>query len=328
MSENFKERYLLTRYNHDGLMGVLFKVSWQQIEPIRQRKWTSKLFSFSEYGSEGRAIVAAQAYRDKWLLDNPSIREEKLREDRFLINPPSNNTTGIIGVNRTLQTQRSGQKTAYWQASWSTQEGQKFNKSFSVGKFGENNALGLAIKARRDALLAKISNASPAEQAAIDFYSDILESLKDTPKNALNEVVDIAVSSSISTTEKYEKIKSRIGQQRFRREVMEFFNNQCAITASKLLLRASHIKPWALATDEDRLNPANGLALSPLYDAAFDAGLISFRDSGEIILSPPNLKGLLELGIKGTEKINLLSDEHTLFLNWHRQNLFKANFDA
>jgi putative restriction endonuclease len=173
-------------------------------------------------------------------------------------------------------------------------------------------------------LLSIISNTTPAEQAAIDFYSDILESLKDAPPNAQNEVVDIARSSNIPATEKYEQIKRRIGQQRFRREVMDFFNNRCAITSSKLLVRASHIKPWAKATDEDRLNPSNGLALSPLYDAAFDAGLISFRDNGEIILSPFNTQDLLELGIKGNEKIHSISEEHTLFLSWHRQNLFKA----
>jgi AP2 domain/HNH endonuclease len=324
MSEQTQDRYLLTRYNHDGLAGVLFKVSWQQIEPIRQRKYTSKLFSFSEYGNESSAIQAAQAYRDNWLLEHPAIREEKLREDRFSIKPPTNNTSGIIGVNRTLQTQRSGKKSAFWQASWNTPDGQKINKSFSVGKYGENNALCLAITARRDALLSIVSNTTPAEQAAIDFYSDILESLKDAPPNAQNDVVDIARSSNIPATEKYEQIKRRIGQQRFRREVMDFFNNRCAITSSKLLVRASHIKPWAKATDEDRLNPSNGLALSPLYDAAFDAGLISFHDNGEIILSPFNTQDLLELGIKGNEKIHSISEEHTLFLNWHRQNLFKA----
>ena len=41
-----------------------------------------------------------------------------------------------------------------------------------------------------------------------------------------------------------------------------------------LLLVASHIVPWADNKDE-RLNPANGICLSALYDRAFDKGLIA-----------------------------------------------------
>ena len=34
------------------------------------------------------------------------------------------------------------------------------------------------------------------------------------------------------------------------------------------------------------LNPSNGLLLQPSYDAAFDAGLITFEDSWAIVISP------------------------------------------
>ena len=49
----------------------------------------------------------------------------------------------------------------------------------------------------------------------------------------------------------------------------------------RALLRASHIKPWkACDTDFERLDVHNGLLLSALWDAAFDAGLVTFEDDG------------------------------------------------
>ena len=51
------------------------------------------------------------------------------------------------------------------------------------------------------------------------------------------------------------------------------------------MLVASHIKPWG-AFEELRLNPSNGLCLSSIHDAAFDAGYITLDEKLAIILSP------------------------------------------
>ena len=50
------------------------------------------------------------------------------------------------------------------------------------------------------------------------------------------------------------------------------------------LLRASHIKPWRAASGAERLDKFNGLLLTPNLDLAFDQGLISFDDHGQILL--------------------------------------------
>ena len=52
------------------------------------------------------------------------------------------------------------------------------------------------------------------------------------------------------------------------------------------LLRASHTIPWKHSSPEDRVNVYNGFLLSPAYDAAFDAYLISFNDDGSLVSSP------------------------------------------
>jgi putative restriction endonuclease len=71
---------------------------------------------------------------------------------------------------------------------------------------------------------------------------------------------------------------------------MSIWKGRCAVTGTNVaaLLRASHIKPWRVSDNGERLDPENGLLLVANLDAAFDARLVSFRDEGTI-LSSPNL---------------------------------------
>ncbi|MBI0552069.1 HNH endonuclease [Pectobacterium parmentieri] len=87
--------------------------------------------------------------------------------------------------------------------------------------------------------------------------------------------------------ERLAQVKTRIGQQLFRKRVLSNYGERCCVTGleESTLLVASHIRPWKTAI-EHRLNPSNGLCLSNLHDKAFDTGLISFNDSLEMLLSP------------------------------------------
>ncbi len=88
--------------------------------------------------------------------------------------------------------------------------------------------------------------------------------------------------------------KSRIGQGRFRAELLARWGGACPLTGitEPALLRASHIVPWnCCETDAERLNPDNGLLLSALWDAAFDQGLVVFDDSG-VAASMPGISPL------------------------------------
>lgn len=82
--------------------------------------------------------------------------------------------------------------------------------------------------------------------------------------------------------------KARIGQGFFRNAVLAAYDRRCCITGISLapLLRASHIKPWAQANADEKLNPANGLLLNALFDAAFDQGYISLSADYRLLLSP------------------------------------------
>ena len=87
-------------------------------------------------------------------------------------------------------------------------------------------------------------------------------------------------------TETQATVKVRRGQQFFRQAVLTAYDIRCCISGINVprLLVASHIKPWGKFPAE-RLNPRNGLCLSTIHDAAFDAGLITLDDKLNVVLS-------------------------------------------
>jgi hypothetical protein len=112
--------------------------------------------------------------------------------------------------------------------------------------------------------------------------------LKDGARSILEDVEKVQRQTNISTTTKEALVSARLGQGKFRDDVLRIWQNRCAVTRSvtHAAIRASHIKPWRSSTDEERLDPNNGLALVASLDALFDTGLISFESSGQLIVSP------------------------------------------
>jgi putative restriction endonuclease len=87
-------------------------------------------------------------------------------------------------------------------------------------------------------------------------------------------------------TEVNSSVKVRRGQQFFRQAILNAYGVRCCITGINVprLLVASHIKPWR-DFPQNRLDPRNGLCLSSLHDAAFDAGLITLDEDLKVVLS-------------------------------------------
>ncbi len=115
-------------------------------------------------------------------------------------------------------------------------------------------------------------------------------------------------------------VTSRVGQGLYRRDLLNKFQNKCAVTGSdfKEILIASHIVPWKDSSDEERRDVNNGILLSPTYDALFDKHLISFDDSGSIIISSKikNLVNVLEIDPNAKVKVD---DEMKNYLTKHRE---------
>lgn len=91
----------------------------------------------------------------------------------------------------------------------------------------------------------------------------------------------------LTKTEREAVITARIGQGIFRENLIKKYDGCCIVTGvdDKRILIASHIRPWSVSTNEQRLSVENGLLLSTLYDKLFDIGLITFSEEGQIICS-------------------------------------------
>jgi hypothetical protein len=123
------------------------------------------------------------------------------------------------------------------------------------------------------------------------------------------------------TTEAERLVVQRIGQDVFRAALMDYWGGRCPITGitDPALLRASHVVPWAECDDAQRLDVHNGLLLSALWDAAFDAGLVSFADDGTVLAGPVlSSAARIALGIDKARRLLSLRDAHHANLAAHR----------
>lgn len=120
--------------------------------------------------------------------------------------------------------------------------------------------------------------------------------------------------------------RARIGQGKYREELLKLCPF-CPITmvSDDRLLIASHIKPWAKATDFEKTDPHNGFMLTPTFDFLFDRGFLSFTDDKKSILSPflSNMT-YSKLGISDGKTFNLLPIEgREIYLEYHRNEILK-----
>ncbi len=136
----------------------------------------------------------------------------------------------------------------------------------------------------------------------------------------------IRTNQTIPETTRLALVKARRGQGTFKESVFQF-ERSCRITSvdNPTHLIASHIKPWRISTNEERLAGANGLLLTPTIDHLFDRGFISFDDTGELLVSPvADRISLRRMGIAsetgfGRGSFNV---DQRHFLDFHRKQVF------
>lgn len=90
----------------------------------------------------------------------------------------------------------------------------------------------------------------------------------------------------LSETTRDAIVKARVGQGKFRTDLLRRWGRQCSLTglANPDLLIASHIHAWSLSSNDERIDADNGLLLAPHIDRLFDRGLISFGDDGTLLI--------------------------------------------
>jgi hypothetical protein len=132
---------------------------------------------------------------------------------------------------------------------------------------------------------------------------------------------------ALTTTEVVAAVRRRVGQDIFREALLDLWEGRCAVTGLAVpeLLRASHAKPWAVATDSERLDRYNGLLLAVHLDALFDQGFITFCEDGQgcwssaLPMSAAEMLGLSEM----PPSLRWVDAAHHKYLEWHRLHVFR-----
>lgn len=138
-----------------------------------------------------------------------------------------------------------------------------------------------------------------------------------------NFILDPIYATEVRTT-----VLRRVGQQQYRKRMMEIWHGQCSVTgcADERMLTASHAMPYRISegNDTDKINPYNGFLLIPNLDAAFDAGLITFNDDGSLVVSPQlSRNDAAILGIdEQSMKLRKVYPENITYLKYHRDHVF------
>lgn len=158
-----------------------------------------------------------------------------------------------------------------------------------------------------------------------EFIFKILS--KDTKSDKVSEDSPAyIINKKEINTETDSLIKSRVGQEKFRDNLIKIWGS-CSVTGMNRLelLKASHIKPWSESDNQERLDPFNGLLLIPNLDQLFDRGYISFDDNGEIIISPQlRTKEQEIMQISNRLNLRFIHQENKKYLKYHRDNILRA----
>lgn len=166
----------------------------------------------------------------------------------------------------------------------------------------------LATILKRSSALAR----SLPNQAEQDFDSAVDAQLKELPQG-------------IKGTEVERMVRQRVGQDTYRKAMLEYWGGACAVTgvAIPAILRASHALPWSeCEKDAQRLDVFNGFLLAANLDALFDRFLISFDKAGFILISDfisEKDRGLL--GLNDNLRLRWLTEQHESYLELHRARL-------
>jgi hypothetical protein len=249
-----------------------------------------------------RSLIEKAGYANGW----ENVRESTA--ERVIMFSARHKAEAVI--------QPAGDGTAAWRVQFPTGPPvTELERSFAVidGTAGPFQATGEAALGRLLRRAAELAMSLPNHAA--DLYAEEVAKIEAEPP---------------STTEALRITKQRVGQDLYRKALMDYWGGACAVSGLYIpeLLRASHAKPWAdCASDSERLDVFNGFLLSAQLDALFDSGLVTFDETGVLEPSPrldPFHRMLLGLADETPLHLRWISPQHQPYLAWHRQHVFQS----
>lgn len=139
------------------------------------------------------------------------------------------------------------------------------------------------------------------------------------------EILKTPNQVEIENTSKVIQQTIRVGQEKFRRNLLDEITF-CPITGitDRRILTASHIKPWRVSDNNERLDKNNGFIFSPTIDKLFDIGLITFENDKSLLVSKALDKlNVISIGIEPKRIYDKLPLENRIqYLEYHRNYIF------
>ena len=117
-----------------------------QVRVYRHGKTYSKLFSDKKCKGRDKAFEAAVSYRDQLMAEVASLPNQAPR--RRLIRHNKGNTSGVVGISRTHKRDRRGVQHELYAVSWNPEPGVARGTSFSIKRYGEDEAFRRACELR------------------------------------------------------------------------------------------------------------------------------------------------------------------------------------
>ncbi len=139
------------------------------------------------------------------------------------------------------------------------------------------------------------------------------------------QILKNPIQIEVENTSKIIQQTIRVGQEKFRRNLLDEISF-CPITGitDRRILTASHIKPWRVSNNNERLDKNNGFIFSPTIDKLFDIGLITFENNKTLLVSKAlDKSNIISIGIEPKRIYEKLPVENRLqYLEYHRNFIF------
>nr|WP_315020193.1 HNH endonuclease [uncultured Aminipila sp.] len=208
----------------------------------------------------------------------------------------------------------------------------KYVTKNSILRPRENLEIGCIIL--RDLILYDEQDYFDISEKGYDFPSQVVK-LKYFSEGGITENVTtgnvepffLVDKLRIKTKNKKSNLKDRIGQSKFRKELLEAYGGKCCVTGSTTfdVIEAAHIQEYV---NEESNHIQNGLPLRTDIHRLFDSGLITVNEQYKICVSPylsePYYKAF------NNKKISLPKSEKNFpsleALKYHNSVVYRTSF--
>jgi putative restriction endonuclease len=153
----------------------------------------------------------------------------------------------------------------------------------------------IAVGIRSDMFIAYCLNAEPLHRFGAE--ADVLRLLRQVSQLQVPTPQDVAVLAT-PRQRVVQEVNRLTRLASFRQQVLFAYGSRCAVTRIQLrLVDAAHILPVGAVGSADHVS--NGIALSPTYHRAFDAGLIYLDEERRMRINDGQLQLLHQMNLDG-----------------------------